>query len=136
MPAPLNVLFTPGTRRSPRLAELGVARISTGSLLFRAALGARVDDRPAIRDGATRRATRVTRPSTASRERAASRANPASSPRSRTSDALAGVDVLDLTHDLALGEPLGKEPDDQRDQHAHTFAPTRPMDVQRPQGRP
>jgi 2-methylisocitrate lyase-like PEP mutase family enzyme len=36
--APLNVLFTPGTPIT-HLAEQGVARISTGSLLFRIALG-------------------------------------------------------------------------------------------------
>jgi 2-methylisocitrate lyase-like PEP mutase family enzyme len=39
VPAPLNVLFTPGTPLA-RLAELKVARVSTGSLLFRVALGA------------------------------------------------------------------------------------------------
>ncbi|KAA2253964.1 isocitrate lyase/phosphoenolpyruvate mutase family protein [Solihabitans fulvus] len=38
--APLNVLYAPGRHSRARLAELGVARISTGSLLFRAALHA------------------------------------------------------------------------------------------------
>ena len=36
------MLFLPGLS-VPRLAELGVARISTGSLLYRVALGAAVD---------------------------------------------------------------------------------------------
>ena len=40
-PAPLNVLF--GAIPVPRLAELGVARVSTGSLLYRVALGAARD---------------------------------------------------------------------------------------------
>lgn len=40
--APLNVLLLPGLT-VPRLAALGVARISTGSLLFRAALGHAID---------------------------------------------------------------------------------------------
>ncbi|WP_067500664.1 isocitrate lyase/phosphoenolpyruvate mutase family protein [Actinoplanes sp. TFC3] len=39
--APLNVLLLPGMT-VPRLADLGVARVSTGSLLFRAALDAAV----------------------------------------------------------------------------------------------
>ena len=38
IPLPLNVLL--GAIPVPRLAELGVARISTGSLLYRIALGA------------------------------------------------------------------------------------------------
>jgi 2-methylisocitrate lyase-like PEP mutase family enzyme len=42
LPVPLNVLFLPGLS-VPRLAELGVARISTGSLLYRIALGAALD---------------------------------------------------------------------------------------------
>jgi 2-methylisocitrate lyase-like PEP mutase family enzyme len=50
VPAPLNVLFTPGTPIA-RLAEHGVARISTGSLLFRAALGHTVATAEAIRAG-------------------------------------------------------------------------------------
>lgn len=37
---PVNVLLDPGRHTVRRLADLGVARISTGSLLFRAALGA------------------------------------------------------------------------------------------------
>jgi len=53
LPVPLNVLFSPGARSVARLAELGVARISTGSLLYRAALGAAVGAATAIRDGAT-----------------------------------------------------------------------------------
>jgi 2-methylisocitrate lyase-like PEP mutase family enzyme len=42
LPLPLNVLLLPGLT-VPRLAELGVARISTGSLLYRVALGAALD---------------------------------------------------------------------------------------------
>nr|WP_199930954.1 isocitrate lyase/phosphoenolpyruvate mutase family protein [Streptomyces sp. CB02923] len=42
IPAPLNVLYTPGRLRLARLAELGVRRVSTGSLLFRSALHAAV----------------------------------------------------------------------------------------------
>ena len=38
----------PGTLTVPRLAELGVARISTGSLLYRVALGAALDAAPAV----------------------------------------------------------------------------------------
>ncbi|MFG2190952.1 isocitrate lyase/phosphoenolpyruvate mutase family protein [Streptomyces sp. NPDC048639] len=40
---PLNVLFAPGRHRYEELAALGVRRISTGSLLFRAALGSAVE---------------------------------------------------------------------------------------------
>jgi len=36
--APLNVLYSPGRHTYGRLAELGVGRVSLGSLLFRAAL--------------------------------------------------------------------------------------------------
>ncbi|WP_043635005.1 isocitrate lyase/PEP mutase family protein [Nonomuraea candida] len=39
-PLPLNVLYSPGGPGLARLAEAGVARVSTGSLLYRAALGA------------------------------------------------------------------------------------------------
>jgi 2-methylisocitrate lyase-like PEP mutase family enzyme len=46
--APLNVLFTPGTPIST-LATRGVARISTGSLLFRAALQHLLDTAQSIR---------------------------------------------------------------------------------------
>jgi 2-methylisocitrate lyase-like PEP mutase family enzyme len=46
--APLNVLFA---HSLPRLAELGVARVSTGSALFRIALGATIDAATAIRGG-------------------------------------------------------------------------------------
>ena len=45
--APLNVLYTPGAG----LAERGVARISTGSLLFRAAIGATLRFAEAARAG-------------------------------------------------------------------------------------
>lgn len=49
IPVPLNVLF--GAIPVPRLAELGVARISTGSLLYRVALGAAERTAAAVRDG-------------------------------------------------------------------------------------
>jgi 2-methylisocitrate lyase-like PEP mutase family enzyme len=48
--APLNVLFLPGMTVND-LAAQGVARISTGSLLYRQAIGAAVDAAQAIRDG-------------------------------------------------------------------------------------
>lgn len=51
LPVPLNVLFIPGTLSVPQLADVGVARISTGSLLYRLALGAAVDAATAVRDG-------------------------------------------------------------------------------------
>ena len=51
VPAPLNVLASPTlTRRE--LGDLGVARISTGSLLYRAALTQAVASAVAVRDGA------------------------------------------------------------------------------------
>ncbi|MFD5143093.1 isocitrate lyase/phosphoenolpyruvate mutase family protein [Streptomyces sp. NPDC058401] len=50
LPLPVNVLYEPalGLRR---LADLGVRRVSTGSLLFRASLHAAVGTALAIRDG-------------------------------------------------------------------------------------
>lgn len=48
---PVNVLFLPGRHTVTALTELGVRRISTGSLLFRAALAASVDTAVAVRDG-------------------------------------------------------------------------------------
>jgi 2-methylisocitrate lyase-like PEP mutase family enzyme len=48
---PLNVLVTPG-RTLDQLGDLGVARVSTGSLLFRAALGTTVGVAAAVRGGA------------------------------------------------------------------------------------
>ncbi len=50
LPAPVNVLHLPALGL-PRLAELGVRRVSTGSLLFRAALHAAVTTALAVRDG-------------------------------------------------------------------------------------
>jgi 2-methylisocitrate lyase-like PEP mutase family enzyme len=50
LPVPLNVLFLPGLT-VPRLAELGVARISTGSLLYRVALGEAIKAAASVRDG-------------------------------------------------------------------------------------
>jgi len=48
---PINVLFLPGQHTVAALTDLGVRRISTGSLLFRAALAASVDTAVAVRDG-------------------------------------------------------------------------------------
>jgi 2-methylisocitrate lyase-like PEP mutase family enzyme len=50
IPAPVNILFLPHKHTLARLTELGVRRISTGSLLFRVALRAAVDAAVAIRD--------------------------------------------------------------------------------------
>ncbi|MEU7957170.1 isocitrate lyase/PEP mutase family protein [Micromonospora humida] len=50
---PVNVLFLPGRHTVATLTELGVRRISTGSLLFRAALAASVQTALAVRDGLT-----------------------------------------------------------------------------------
>jgi len=49
--APLNLFFVPGRHRLDDLAALGVARVSTGSLLYRTAIGAAVNAATAIRDG-------------------------------------------------------------------------------------
>lgn len=48
---PVNVLFLPGRHTVAALADLGVRRVSTGSLLFRAALAACVSTAEAVRDG-------------------------------------------------------------------------------------
>lgn len=48
---PVNVLFLPGRTTVAGLAELGVRRISTGSLLYRAALHAATEVAAAVRDG-------------------------------------------------------------------------------------
>ncbi|MGW7005802.1 isocitrate lyase/PEP mutase family protein, partial [Streptomyces sp. NPDC054933] len=48
--APLNVLYAPGRLTLSRLAELGVGRVSCGSLLFRAALWSAVRTACAIAD--------------------------------------------------------------------------------------
>jgi 2-methylisocitrate lyase-like PEP mutase family enzyme len=50
VPVPLNVLPVPGLSPA-RLADLGVRRISTGSLPYRAALAAAVDAAAAVRAG-------------------------------------------------------------------------------------
>jgi 2-methylisocitrate lyase-like PEP mutase family enzyme len=47
---PVNILFLPGRHTIALLSELGVRRVSTGSLLFRAALAACVDTAVAVRD--------------------------------------------------------------------------------------
>ncbi|MEV0319721.1 isocitrate lyase/phosphoenolpyruvate mutase family protein [Streptomyces sp. NPDC050658] len=49
---PLNVLFAPTGLTLRHLADLGVSRVSTGSLLFRAALHAAVDTAQAVARGA------------------------------------------------------------------------------------
>ncbi|MFG3417408.1 isocitrate lyase/phosphoenolpyruvate mutase family protein [Micromonospora sp. NPDC048063] len=49
---PLNVLYRPGGPTLDELRAIGVARVSTGSLLFRAALGAALDVLDAVRSGA------------------------------------------------------------------------------------
>ena len=49
MAAPLNLLYQPHWHPVDRLAELGVRRVSTGSLLFRAALGTAITTARAIR---------------------------------------------------------------------------------------
>ncbi len=48
---PLNILYLPGRHTVTGLAGLGVARVSTGSLLFRVALGAAVAAIGAIGSG-------------------------------------------------------------------------------------
>ncbi|SEF32577.1 2-Methylisocitrate lyase, PEP mutase family [Amycolatopsis pretoriensis] len=48
---PLNLLFVPGKVTFTGLAELGVARVSLGSLPYRMALQAAADTATAIRDG-------------------------------------------------------------------------------------
>lgn len=48
---PLNVLYLPGRQTIDRLTTLGVRRVSTGSLLFRAAVQTVADTAQAIRDG-------------------------------------------------------------------------------------
>lgn len=48
---PLNVLFLPGHHTLGRLAELGVRRVSCGSLLFRVGLGAALRAAAAIQAG-------------------------------------------------------------------------------------
>jgi 2-methylisocitrate lyase-like PEP mutase family enzyme len=50
---PLNILFSPAHVPLADLAALGVARVSTGSLLFRASLGAVTRTAAALRDGAS-----------------------------------------------------------------------------------
>jgi len=47
---PVNILFLPGRHTVAALSQLGVRRISTGSLLFRAALAACADTALAVRD--------------------------------------------------------------------------------------
>ncbi|MFH8567173.1 isocitrate lyase/phosphoenolpyruvate mutase family protein [Streptomyces sp. NPDC017993] len=52
IPAPVNILFAPGRHTVSRLADLGVRRISTGSLLFRTALQATLAAAESVRAGA------------------------------------------------------------------------------------
>ena len=51
VPVPVNLLFRPGLSIE-HVRALGVRRVSTGSLLFRAALGAAMETAGAVRDGA------------------------------------------------------------------------------------
>jgi 2-methylisocitrate lyase-like PEP mutase family enzyme len=51
IPAPVNILFIPGSHERTQLAALGVRRISTGSLLFRAALGSALAAASAVAQG-------------------------------------------------------------------------------------
>lgn len=53
---PVNVLFLPGRHTAAALTDLGVRRISTGSLLFRAAVTAATETALAVRDGGAVRA--------------------------------------------------------------------------------
>ncbi|MBB4907853.1 isocitrate lyase/PEP mutase family protein [Actinophytocola algeriensis] len=48
---PVNLLFQPGRLSIETVRALGVRRVSTGSLLFRAALGAALETAGAVRDG-------------------------------------------------------------------------------------
>lgn len=52
VPVPVNLLFLPGRLSLDGVRELGVRRVSTGSLLYRAALGAALGTLRAVRDGA------------------------------------------------------------------------------------
>jgi 2-methylisocitrate lyase-like PEP mutase family enzyme len=49
---PVNVPFLPGRHTVRSLTDLGVRRVSTGSLLSRAALAASVETAVAVREGA------------------------------------------------------------------------------------
>ncbi|MGJ5752556.1 2-methylisocitrate lyase-like PEP mutase family enzyme [Streptomyces puniciscabiei] len=49
--APLNVLYSPGGPTVAQLADLGVRRVSLGSLLYRRALGAALDAMAAVAEG-------------------------------------------------------------------------------------
>ncbi|WP_405590971.1 isocitrate lyase/phosphoenolpyruvate mutase family protein [Streptomyces sp. NBC_01092] len=50
---PLNILYSPAGPTLPQLAELGVRRVSLGSLLYRRALGAALETAVEIREGRT-----------------------------------------------------------------------------------
>ncbi|WP_031497982.1 isocitrate lyase/PEP mutase family protein [Streptomyces bicolor] len=50
---PLNILYTPTGPTVPHLADLGVRRVSLGSLLYRRALGAALETAVDIREGRT-----------------------------------------------------------------------------------
>jgi 2-methylisocitrate lyase-like PEP mutase family enzyme len=52
VPAPVNLLFAPGRQSVRELAALGARRVSTGSLLFRVALGTALETAVAVRDAA------------------------------------------------------------------------------------
>jgi 2-methylisocitrate lyase-like PEP mutase family enzyme len=54
---PLNILYSPTGPTLPRLADLGVRRVSLGSLLYRRALGAALETVADLRAGRTPRGT-------------------------------------------------------------------------------
>jgi len=54
---PLNILYSPTGPAVPHLADLGVRRVSLGSLLYRRALGAALETAADIRAGRTPRGT-------------------------------------------------------------------------------
>ncbi|MFG2889851.1 isocitrate lyase/phosphoenolpyruvate mutase family protein [Streptomyces sp. NPDC048248] len=53
IPVPVNILFAPGRHTIRRLADLGVRRVSTGSLLFRTALRATLAAADSVRASGT-----------------------------------------------------------------------------------
>lgn len=53
VPVPINLLYQPGGHTVDGLGELGVRRVSTGSLLFRAAVGAAVETALTVRHNST-----------------------------------------------------------------------------------
>ncbi|QHC32059.1 MULTISPECIES: isocitrate lyase/PEP mutase family protein [unclassified Streptomyces] len=77
--APLNLLHSPAGPTVDRLAELGVARISLGSLLYRRALGAALDAMTDIAAGRTPGGTTPSYDEVCALERSTSVSRPANS---------------------------------------------------------